>query len=324
MDVSRDRGAQVQQRIKLDGSLRGMKLPKRKHRQAQIDRGRIQGIDRNRQSHAKAFAGIQSARSADQTTGAAGRDAQVARIVGTGKRPGADRSAQPYLVGLGGLGLKTNPNVARTFPVGDLRERNDPGLLGARPCLGAVIPAVASRRSMKRRRSQKLHEVRWRASCRFSSADPVLSKVQASAECHPTFKSKQPISPRKPYLNTRSSRADQKIKRTRPVLKIMRLGATAAASYQLWVRGFLPRRPDCLIQTRRKSLRRKGPCRSVGARCKSTRGNRQLPSQLIVAVQGDRPVSDPFSLSPTREVGCFLLNQFEVSKGRLLGPRVLP
>ncbi len=62
----RNRPAQIQQRVPLDGCFGGTKARPRKQAQAQVNRGRVLSVNRLRQLHAKGFVGIQPAGAGDQ------------------------------------------------------------------------------------------------------------------------------------------------------------------------------------------------------------------------------------------------------------------
>ena len=86
VDEGRDVAAQIQQRVQLDRRLGRAEGRPRKHRQAQIDGGRVQRVDGLLQIDPERLVGIQRPGDADQALGEVGVDAPVARCVGVGQR----------------------------------------------------------------------------------------------------------------------------------------------------------------------------------------------------------------------------------------------
>ena len=85
VDKSRDVATQIEQRVQLDRCLGRTKRRPRKHRQAQVDGGGIQGIDRLVQIDAERFVDIQRPRDTDQTLGEVGVNTPVANGIGIGQ-----------------------------------------------------------------------------------------------------------------------------------------------------------------------------------------------------------------------------------------------
>jgi hypothetical protein len=77
--------AQIEQRVQLDCRLRRTKRRPAKDRQTQIDRRRVERVNRFGQVHAEGFLGIQAACDADQALGKARVDTPIAGRIGVGQ-----------------------------------------------------------------------------------------------------------------------------------------------------------------------------------------------------------------------------------------------
>ena len=160
VNKARNRPTQVEQGVQLDGRLGGAKRRPRKHRQAQVDGGGIEGVDCVRQIHAKRVGCIEFSRLGNQSLGKVGVDAPVAPFVGIGQRGAAHRLAQSHMVELRRLRRKTNFDVAQTLPVSELGKGHATKLLGATQSSRAVIATVARNDSMKGFPWQEVHDLR--------------------------------------------------------------------------------------------------------------------------------------------------------------------
>ncbi len=146
--------------MQLDRRFGRSKRCPRKHREAEIDRGRIERVDRLGQLQIKQFVRIQASRLSDQAMGKFGVDTPVARLVGIGQRRTADRLSKAHVVKLCHLGRQTSLDVAQTLSIGDLRECHAAKLLCARKRSHAVVASVAGDDALKRGPRQKIHDLR--------------------------------------------------------------------------------------------------------------------------------------------------------------------
>ena len=174
MDKTGDAATQVEQGVHLDCRLGGSKVRPRKHRQTEIDGGRIEGIHRVRQFQAQVLAGVERSRLDDQASSEIGIDAPVARFVGIGQRRAPHRLAKSHVVQLGGLRRKTDLDVAQTFPVSELGKRHDAKLFGASQGANALVAAVTRNVSVECRPRQKIHQLGKQ--CLASIHDRTLQK----------------------------------------------------------------------------------------------------------------------------------------------------
>ena len=92
-------------------------------REAEVDGGRVEGIDGVVELEAEAVLGIERPGDADQRLGEVGMDAPVAPLVGVGQGGAGDAPADAHVVELGVLGAQAGLDVAQALAIGQLRER---------------------------------------------------------------------------------------------------------------------------------------------------------------------------------------------------------
>ena len=152
--------AQVEQRVQLHRRFGVAKLGPGKQRQAQIDGGGIQRIDRLGEIHRKGLLSIEPTRGADQRVGEFGVDAPVARLVGVGQGAAADLAAKTQVVELGGLRAQARLDVAQAFAVGQLCEGHGQKLVQAAEGAHVEIAAIFHHQAAEGMPRRELHELR--------------------------------------------------------------------------------------------------------------------------------------------------------------------
>ena len=160
VDEAGNVAAQVEQRMQFDRSLGRPERSPRKYRQAQIDSGRIQCIDRLREIDAKRFVHVERARYPNQALCEVGIDAPVSNRIRIGQRVARYRAAKAHVVELGGLAAQTRFDVAQTLAIGKLRERHAQKLVETSEVLDLVLSFVASDTSAKSGQRQVRHHLR--------------------------------------------------------------------------------------------------------------------------------------------------------------------
>src|SRR5574340_959032 len=113
---------QVQQRVQLDRRLGIAKRRPWKQRQAQIDGGGIQSIDRVVQIDGQGVLGVQAPRDPNQRLGKLAMDTPIPCLVGVGQVAATDVAPNPQVIELGQLRSQTRLDVPQALPVGKLRE----------------------------------------------------------------------------------------------------------------------------------------------------------------------------------------------------------
>ena len=159
MDEGRNVAPQVEQRMEFDRALAFAKAGPGKERQAQIDGGRIERIDRMRQFQAEAVLGIEFARCLDQAESEILIDAPVAVLVGVGQRALGNAAANAQVVELGGMRAKTGLDVAQAFAVGQLREGHAQELVEVRESERRIASGVLGHAAPEGVQRQMIHQL---------------------------------------------------------------------------------------------------------------------------------------------------------------------
>jgi len=160
MDEGRDVAAQIEQRVQFDRRLGRAEWRPRKHRQAQIDGGRVQCVDRFLQVDTKGLVHIQWPSDADQALREVGIDAPVAYGVRVGQSIARDRRANSEVIQLGPLSAQTRFDVAQTFSIGQLRKRHTQELIQAGERLDLAFALIPGHTTAKRGQRKMLHQLR--------------------------------------------------------------------------------------------------------------------------------------------------------------------
>ena len=160
MDETGDVATQVEQRMQLDRRLGQTKRRPRKYRQAQIDGGCIQRVDRFREIDAKRFVHIERACNTDQALCEVGIDAPVSNCIRIGQRVARYRAAKAHMVELGGLAAQTSFDVAQTLAVGQLRKRHAHKLVETGEMFDLVFPVVSDDTTAESGQRQVRHYLR--------------------------------------------------------------------------------------------------------------------------------------------------------------------
>ena len=112
MNEAGDVAAQVEQRMQLDRRFGRTKQSPWKYRQAQIDGGRIQRVDRFGEIDTKRFVHVERASNTDQALCKVGIDAPISNCIGIGQRVARHRAAKAHMVEFGGLAAQAGFDVA--------------------------------------------------------------------------------------------------------------------------------------------------------------------------------------------------------------------
>ena len=152
----------------------------RKQRQAQVDSGRVQSIDRVGQLQAQAVVGIKVPRLGDQPVGELRVNAPVAQLVGIGQRRTPHRFAKAHVVELRGLSRQADFDIAQALSIGQLRKRHRPILLGTAQCSHPSVAIVTYNNPCEGAPGQKIHELSEK---RFAGVhERLLGKIPNSAQ----------------------------------------------------------------------------------------------------------------------------------------------
>ncbi len=142
-DKGGDIAVKVEQRVHLDGGLVLAESSPRKQREAEIDRGGVQGVETLLEIDAHRIVSIQRSRNTDQHLGKIGEDAPVAILVGIGQRRARHVTAEAQVVKFPLQGAKARLDIAKAFAVSQLSEGHRQILIPARELPQSAVPAVA-------------------------------------------------------------------------------------------------------------------------------------------------------------------------------------
>ena len=176
MNEGRNIAPQIEQRMEFDRTLVFAKARPWKERQAQIDSGRIERIDRMRQFQAEAVLGVELARGLDQAEGEVLIDAlkdsdplwaeahaesyaPVAVLVGIRQRALGDAAANAQMVELGGMRAQTGLDIAQAFPVGQLCKGHAQKLVEVRESERRIAPRVLGYAAPEGVQRQVIHQL---------------------------------------------------------------------------------------------------------------------------------------------------------------------
>src|SRR5439155_10761851 len=138
-----DGAAQIEQRVQLEGVLGRLVMGPGEQRQAEIDGGGVQGVDRVRQVQSQILVAIEPARFLDQDGGEIGIDPPIAAFVGVGQGAARDRTLNAHVIEPPVLRTQAGDDVAQTLAEGQLRKRHAQKLVPARETPHPVVAAIA-------------------------------------------------------------------------------------------------------------------------------------------------------------------------------------
>jgi len=143
MEEGRDISVQIQERVEFDGGFALLERCPWEDREAEIDGGRVEGIDGLVEIDAKVVLGVQAAGDVDEGLGEIGVDAPIAPFVGIGQGGAGDMSPDAHVVELALPGAKAGLDIAQAFAIGQLRKRHAQVLIEAGKGLHLVMAAIA-------------------------------------------------------------------------------------------------------------------------------------------------------------------------------------
>ena len=160
VEEGRNIAAQVEQRVQLDGGLGGTERRPRKYRQAQIDGGCIQCVDRVCQIDAKRFVPVKCSSHAHQALSIIGVDAPVAHCVGMGQGIARNHRSNSEMVELATLRSQTSLDIAQALAIGQLREGHGEELIQTGEGFDLALALITGDTSPKGGQRQMLHHLR--------------------------------------------------------------------------------------------------------------------------------------------------------------------
>ena len=138
VNKTRDIAPQIEQRVQFDSGLGSPEWRPGKNRQTQIDRGRIECVNRVVQIDAKRFVDIEGASLRDQSLREVGINAPVSSFVGIGQCRAFDRRSNAQVIKLGRLRGKAHFDISEAFPISQLRKSKNAKVIGTWQCTDPV------------------------------------------------------------------------------------------------------------------------------------------------------------------------------------------
>jgi len=160
MDKAGNIATQIEQRMQLDRCFGRTKRSPRKNRQTQIDRSRIQCVDRLRKIDTKWFVHVKWSSDSNQTLSEVGVDSPISNRIGVGQRVSRHRTAKAHVVELGGLTSQTGFDVAQTLAISQLRKCHAKKLVETSKVFDFVLSVVSSDTSAESGQRQVRHHLR--------------------------------------------------------------------------------------------------------------------------------------------------------------------
>jgi len=159
IDKGRDGASQVEEGMEFDGPFPFSKKSPRKKRQAQIDRGRIEGVDRILKIQSDVLAAIERPRLGDEDVSEVGIDPPVTHLVGMGQVVAGDRAADAHVIEPIFHRSQAGHDIAETSPVGQLGKGQTEELIETRKSLDLVVSSITPHAFSEFVHRQKGHDL---------------------------------------------------------------------------------------------------------------------------------------------------------------------
>ena len=117
--------------MQLDRRFGGSESGPREEAQAEVDRGRVQGVGRLFEIYGQHVFRVECAGTPNQDVREVGEDPPVATLIGVRDRAPGNLGAEPRMVKLGAKGTQTDLDVAEAFSVRQLGESHRKKLIAA-------------------------------------------------------------------------------------------------------------------------------------------------------------------------------------------------
>ena len=159
MDEAGDAAAQIEKRVHLHGGLGAAEPRQGEQRQAKVDGGRVQGVDRVQQLQPQLLFGVKPSGLGDQPLGELGVHAPVPALVGAGQGGAPHGRADAHVARLGRLRREAGLDVAQALPVRQLGKGQHPEVLGAEERADAEVALVPLHDAREGRPGKKVHQL---------------------------------------------------------------------------------------------------------------------------------------------------------------------
>src|SRR5690606_19793076 len=144
MHETRNAATQIEQRVQLHRALSATKRCPGEQAQTQVDRGRVESVNRLFQFHGQRLLSVQLPGSLNQRLREVGIDPPVVSTTGVGQRAPRDASTKPRVIQLGFQRAETGFDVAQAFAKGQLSERETEKLIATGETARTTVASVSS------------------------------------------------------------------------------------------------------------------------------------------------------------------------------------
>ena len=159
INSGRNAAAQVQQGVQLHRTLVPPKLRPGEKRQAQIDGGGIEGVDRLVQFHPERFVLVEGTGLGNEQAREIGIDPPVALLVGVGQIVARDGAPKAHVIKLARMGAQAGFDVAQTLAISELGKSQRQELIQAGETLHLVVAVVAIHATAKFGERKQVHQL---------------------------------------------------------------------------------------------------------------------------------------------------------------------
>ena len=159
-DRGRKIAAQIQQRVEFHCALVLAKLRPRKQRQAKIDRGGVQGVNRLTQFQGEWPVGVQLSSDANEDLCKIAVNPPRPRFVGVGERTAGNLASDASMIEFGLHYAQTRLDIAQTLPICQLREGHAEKLIETREPPSSMIALIAFDALIEFLAGKRVHQLR--------------------------------------------------------------------------------------------------------------------------------------------------------------------
>lgn len=159
IDKRRDGTPQVEEGMEFDGAFPLSKKGPRKKRQAQIDRRRIEGVNRVLEIQSDVFVAVECPSLGDEDVSEVGVDPPIAPFVGMSQVVPGNAAADAHVIEPIFHRSQAGDDIAETFPVGHLGKGQRKKLIETRKALDLVVPSITPHAFAKFVHRQKGHDL---------------------------------------------------------------------------------------------------------------------------------------------------------------------
>ena len=160
MDKRRDRSSQIEKGVKLNGCLVLTEKSPGEERQTEVNRGRVEGVNRVLEFESEVFIGIKVTGLGDEDLGEIRVDAPIASFVGMGQVVPGDVSPDPHVIEPALHRSQAGLDVAETLSIRELSKGQAEKLIQTEKTFEFIISAITANASAELMKRQEIHDLR--------------------------------------------------------------------------------------------------------------------------------------------------------------------